>query len=77
MIRWLSVLLRLAVTAYLQAHAGLLPRKLALDGKSVANGRCGMIVTLCRLGWHLFGHCNLRTACCMLIVRIHGLWVGH
>jgi hypothetical protein len=37
-----------ALTAYLQAHAGLLPRSLALDGKSVGNGRCGMIVTLCR-----------------------------
>ncbi len=37
-----------ALTAFLQAHAGLLPRSLALDGKSVGNGRCGMIVTLCR-----------------------------
>ena len=37
-----------ALTGYLQAHAGLLPRSLALDGKSVGNGRCGMIVTLCR-----------------------------
>ena len=37
-----------ALTAYLQAHAGLLPRSLALDGKSVGNGRCGMIITLCR-----------------------------
>ena len=36
------------LTAYLQAHAGLLPRSLALDGKSVGDGRCGMIVTLCR-----------------------------
>lgn len=37
-----------AITAFLQAHAGRLPRSLALDGKSVGNGRCGMIVTLCR-----------------------------
>ena len=37
-----------ALTAYLQAHAGRLPRSLALDGKSVGNGRCGMIITLCR-----------------------------
>jgi len=37
-----------ALTAFLQAHAGRLPRSLALDGKSVGNGRCGMIVTLCR-----------------------------
>jgi hypothetical protein len=37
-----------ALTAFLQAHAGLLPRSLALDGKSVGNGKCGMIITLCR-----------------------------
>ena len=37
-----------ALTAFLQAHAGRLPRSLALDGKRVGNGRCGMIVTLCR-----------------------------
>jgi hypothetical protein len=37
-----------ALTAFLQIHAGCLPRSLALDGKSVGNGRCGMIVTLCR-----------------------------
>jgi hypothetical protein len=37
-----------ALTAFLQAHAGRLPRSLALDGKSVGNGRCGMIITLCR-----------------------------
>lgn len=37
-----------ALTAFLQAQAGWLPRSLALDGKSVGNGRCGMIVTLCR-----------------------------
>jgi hypothetical protein len=37
-----------ALTVFLQAHAGRLPRSLALDGKSVGNGKCGMIVTLCR-----------------------------
>jgi len=37
-----------ALTSWLQANAGQLPRSLALDGKSVGNGRCGMIVTLCR-----------------------------
>ena len=37
-----------ALTAWLQANAGVLPRTLALDGKSVGDGRCGMIVTLCR-----------------------------
>jgi hypothetical protein len=37
-----------ALTAWLQSNTGLLPRSLALDGKSVGNGRCGMIVTLCR-----------------------------
>ena len=37
-----------ALTLWLQANAGQLPRSLALDGKSVGNGRCGMIVTLCR-----------------------------
>ncbi len=37
-----------ALTAWLQANAGILPRSLALDGKSVGNGRCGMIITLCR-----------------------------
>ena len=37
-----------ALTAFLQAHAGRLPRSLALDGKSVGHGRCGLIVTLCR-----------------------------
>ncbi len=37
-----------ALSAFLQAHAGWLPRSLALDGKSVGNGRCGMIVALCR-----------------------------
>jgi hypothetical protein len=37
-----------ALSAWLQANTGLLPRSLALDGKSVGNGRCGMIITLCR-----------------------------
>ncbi len=37
-----------ALTAFLQIHSGCLPRSLALDGKSVGNGRFGMIVTLCR-----------------------------
>ena len=37
-----------ALTRWLQANAGLLPRSLALDGKSVGDGRCGMILTLCR-----------------------------
>jgi len=37
-----------ALTAWLQQNAGLLPRSLALDGKSVGDGRCGMIITLCR-----------------------------
>ena len=37
-----------ALTAFLQAQAGLLPRSLALDGKNVGHGKCGMIITLCR-----------------------------
>lgn len=37
-----------ALTAWLQANAGVLPRSLALDGKCVGDGRCGMILTLCR-----------------------------
>ncbi len=37
-----------ALTAWLQANTGVLPRSLALDGKSVGDGRCGMIITLCR-----------------------------
>ncbi|MEO8353569.1 MAG: hypothetical protein ABI680_17710 [Chthoniobacteraceae bacterium] len=36
------------LSAWLQANSGLLPRSLALDGKSVGNGKCGMIITLCR-----------------------------
>jgi hypothetical protein len=37
-----------ALTAWLQANTGLLPRSLALDGKSIGAGKCGMIITLCR-----------------------------
>jgi hypothetical protein len=37
-----------ALTAWLQANSGILPRSLALDGKSVGDSKCGMIVTLCR-----------------------------
>jgi len=37
-----------ALTAWLQANTGVLPRSLAMDGKSVGDGRCGMIITLCR-----------------------------
>ena len=37
-----------AITAWLQANAGTFPRSLALDGKSIGNGKCGMIITLCR-----------------------------
>ncbi|MEO8351483.1 MAG: Druantia anti-phage system protein DruA, partial [Chthoniobacteraceae bacterium] len=37
-----------ALSAWLQVNTGLLPRSLALDGKSVGNGKCGMIITLCR-----------------------------
>ncbi len=37
-----------ALTAFLHAHAGLLPRSLAFDSKSLGKGKCGMIVTLCR-----------------------------
>jgi hypothetical protein len=37
-----------ALTQWLQANQGILPRSLALDGKSIGDGKCGMIVTLCR-----------------------------
>jgi hypothetical protein len=37
-----------ALTAWFQANNGILPRSLALDGKYVGDGKCGMIVTLCR-----------------------------
>jgi len=39
-----------ALTAWLQNNAGTFPRSLALDGKSVGDGKCGMIVTLCNHG---------------------------
>jgi len=37
-----------ALTAWLQQNTGTIPRSLALDGKSIGDGKCGMIVTLCR-----------------------------
>ena len=37
-----------ALTAWLQANTGILPRSLAFDGKSIGDGTCGMIITLCR-----------------------------
>jgi hypothetical protein len=37
-----------ALTAWLQANTGILPRSLSLDGKTIGDGKCGMIVTLCR-----------------------------
>ncbi len=37
-----------ALTAWLQANTGILPRSLAFDGKSIGDGKCGMIITLCR-----------------------------
>ena len=37
----------LALTSWLQSNAGTFPRSLALDGKSVGDGKCGMIITLC------------------------------
>ncbi len=37
-----------SLTAWLQANNGLLYRSLAIDGKSIGDGRCGMIITLCR-----------------------------
>lgn len=37
-----------ALTQWLQANTGILPRSLALDGKSIGDGKCGMIVTLCQ-----------------------------
>jgi hypothetical protein len=37
-----------ALTRWLQQNRGSLPQSLALDGKSIGNGKCGMIVTLCR-----------------------------
>lgn len=37
-----------ALTKWLQANTGILPRSLAIDGKSIGDGNCGMIITLCR-----------------------------
>jgi hypothetical protein len=37
-----------ALTGWLQANSGILPRSLAIDGKSIGDGTCGMIITLCR-----------------------------
>jgi hypothetical protein len=37
-----------ALTQWLQANTGILPRSLAIDGKSIGDGKCGMIITLCR-----------------------------
>lgn len=36
------------LTNWLQANQGTLPASLALDGKSIGNGKAGMIITLCR-----------------------------
>jgi len=35
-----------ALTEWLQVNSGILPRSLALDGKNIGDGKCGMIVTL-------------------------------
>lgn len=37
-----------ALTNWLQHNAGSIPSSLALDGKSIGDGKCGMIITLCR-----------------------------
>lgn len=37
-----------ALNAWLQANEGALPRSLAIDGKSVGDGKVGMIISLCR-----------------------------
>ena len=37
-----------ALNKWLQANTGILPRSLAIDGKSIGDGKCGMIITLCR-----------------------------
>ena len=37
-----------ALNTWLQANTGLLPRSLVIDGKNMGDGRCGMIITLCR-----------------------------
>jgi len=36
------------LTEWLQANQGTLPASLAIDGKSIGNGKAGMIITLCR-----------------------------
>jgi len=36
------------LTQWLQANQGILPASLALDGKSIGDGKTGMIITLCR-----------------------------
>jgi antitoxin (DNA-binding transcriptional repressor) of toxin-antitoxin stability system len=36
------------LTNWLQSNQGTLPASLALDGKSIGNGKLGMIITLCR-----------------------------
>ncbi len=38
----------IALNKWLQANTGILPRSLAFDGKSIGNGKCGMVITLCR-----------------------------
>jgi hypothetical protein len=37
-----------ALNQWLQANTGILPRSLSFDGKSIGDGKCGMIITLCR-----------------------------
>ena len=37
-----------ALNTWLQTNAGSFPRSLALDGKSIGDGKCGMIITLCQ-----------------------------
>jgi hypothetical protein len=37
-----------ALNRWLQANTGILPRSLGFDGKSIGDGTCGMIITLCR-----------------------------
>ena len=38
----------MVLTSWLQANQGTLPASLALDGKSIGDGKLGMIITLCR-----------------------------
>jgi hypothetical protein len=37
-----------ALTGWLQANTGILPRSPPFDGKSIGDCKCGMIITLCR-----------------------------